>query len=155
MRSAGKPAEHATASSPAEQTSRDRTLVADPVGHGTAEERLAGVGDLRAGKRPSVRATPVADIGLVQDVRGRAVARRELGERDTANGDLATGPKTRGPRPYLRGQTGRLRHVSRCRHSPAPFLWIRTRSCATPGAAARPLTDSSRGRARSMRGPFA
>lgn len=52
-----------------------QAFLRDPFGHGAAQERLGGVGDLRAGQRVGVGTAAGPDVGLVEDVRGSAVPR--------------------------------------------------------------------------------
>lgn len=63
------PAKPASSSSGWESTRRTAFL-GNPAGHRAAQECLARVGDLRAGKRRGVAAAAVPDVGLVEDEGG-------------------------------------------------------------------------------------
>ena len=92
-----------------------QALLGDPFGHGAAQERLGGVGDLRAGQRVGVGPAPGPDVGLVEDVGGRAVPRGQRAQPQAADRDVAVGFQPRRARPQVSGQAVQADRVWRGR----------------------------------------
>jgi len=75
-------------------------LLGNPLGHRPAQECLAGVRHFGARERFPVDTAPLADLGFVEDVSGRAVPGGQRVQPHTADGQLTGGAGPCGGGPY-------------------------------------------------------
>ncbi len=108
IRSPGKPARTATASSPPVHTSRPSPSSLDPAGHRGAEERLGGVEDHRAAERLPVVAAAPAQVGLVQQEDRAAVLGHQVGDVVAAQGQAPAAVPGEAERPDGRVQRAQV-----------------------------------------------
>ena len=154
IRSAGKPARSATASSPPVQTSRPRPSSATQRATAGAEERLAGVEDVGARRTRRAKSRQRgAEVGLVEHEGRRAVLGGEVADVVPADGQHAVAVAR--STAAARARVQRVDVAGRTQPAPAPRADVAVQRRRPRCARTRRYIRSGRARRRAGRRPFA